>query len=160
MVQLSTRESLWPITAVTVLFFIWGFEYGLLDVLNQQFQSVADMSPGQGTGIHSAYFAGYFFGPSIVGRMVLKHWGFSACFVVGLSIYACGTLIFWPAAVLTSFPAFVITNFIIDFGLSILEVAANPFIALCGPSRYSEIRLCLSQGVQAIGSVVAHCKCR
>ena len=155
MVQMTNRESVFPISMVTVLFFIWGFEYGLLDVLNQQFQSVAHMSATQGTGIHSAYYVGYFFGPLLIGRLVLKHWGFKACYTVGLSIYACGTLIFWPAAVLTSFSAFVITNFIVAFGLSILEVSANPFIALCGPSEYSEIRLNLSQGVQAIGSVVA-----
>ena len=151
----STRESVFPIAVVTVVFFIWGFEYGLLDVLNSQFQRVAGMSAGQGTGIHSAYFAGYLFGPPTVGQLVLKRWGFKACFTVGLSIFACGTLIFWPAAVLTSFPAFVITNFIVAFGLSILEVAANPFIALCGPAEYSEIRLNLSQGIQAIGSIVA-----
>lgn len=155
LVHLSSRESIWPIAAVTVLFFIWGFEYGLLDVLNQQFQAVAHMNAAQGTSIHSAYFAGYFFGPTTVGNLVLKHWGFKACFVVGLSIYACGTLIFWPAAVLTSFPAFIITNFIVAFGLSILEISANPFILLCGPQQYAEIRLNFSQGVQAIGSIVA-----
>ena len=154
-VQVTTRESVFPITMVTILFFIWGFEYGLLDVLNAQFQRAASMDAVQSTSIHSAYFAGYFFGPLLVGRLVLKHWGFKACYTVGLSIYGCGTLIFWPAAVLTSFPAFVITNFIVAFGLSILEVSANPFIALCGPQQYSEIRLNLSQGVQAIGSVVA-----
>lgn len=155
LVQVTNRESIFPIAMVTVLFFIWGFEYGLLDVLNQQFQRVANMSATQSTSIHSAYFAGYFFGPLLVGRLVLKHWGFKACYTVGLSIYGCGTLIFWPSAVLTSFPAFVITNFIVAFGLSILEVSANPFIALCGPPQYNEMRLNLSQGVQAIGSVVA-----
>lgn len=155
LVHLTTRESILPIIMVSVLFFIWGFEYGLLDVLNQQFQEVAHMSPAEGTGIHSSYFAGYFFGPPLIGRLILKHWGFRACFTVGLSIYACGTLIFWPAAVLTSMPAFVITNFIVAFGLSILEVSANPFIFLCGPARYGEIRLNFSQGVQAIGSIVA-----
>ena len=155
LVRTSNRESIFPIAMVTILFFIWGFEYGLLNVLNQQFQSIANMSPAQSTGIHSAYFVGYFFGPLMVGRLVLKHWGFKACYTVGLSIYACGTLIFWPAAVLTSFPAFILTNFIVAFGLSILEVSANPFIFLCGPAQYGEIRLNLSQGVQAIGSIVA-----
>lgn len=155
LVELSVRECVFPIAMVTVLFFIWGFEYGLLDVLNQQFQRVAHMTPTQSTGIHSAYWVGYFFGPILVGRLVLKHWGFKACYPVGLAIYGCGTLIFWPAAVLTSFPAFIITNFIVAFGLSILEVSANPFIILCGPTEYSEIRLNFSQGVQAIGSVVA-----
>ncbi|KAI7561213.1 hypothetical protein D0864_08768 [Hortaea werneckii] len=155
LVQMTAKESLFPVSMVTILFFIWGFEYGLLDVLNQQFQRVAHMSAGQSVGIHSAYFAGYFVGPLTVGRLVLKHWGFKACYSIGLATFACGTLIFWPAAVLTSFPAFIITNFIVAFGLSILETAANPFIVLCGPPEYGEIRLNASQGVQAVGSVVA-----
>ncbi|KAK3072398.1 hypothetical protein LTR53_006891 [Teratosphaeriaceae sp. CCFEE 6253] len=155
MVYMTTGESVFPISAVTVLFFIWGFEYGLLDVLNQQFQKVARMTPGQSTGIHSAYFAGYALGPPLVGKFALQKWGFKACYSIGLSIFASGVLIYWPAAVLTSFPAFIITNFIVAFGLSILEVAANPFIALCGPMEYAEVRLNLSQGVQAVGSVVA-----
>lgn len=155
MVYMTVRESFFPIAMVTVLFFIWGFEYGLLDVLNQQFQRVAHMSAMQSSSIHSAYFAGYFFGPVFIGQPVLRFWGFKACYTVGLSIYACGLLIFWPAAVLTSFVAFVISNFIVAFGLSILEVSANPFIFLCGPQQYGEIRLNLSQGMQAIGSVVA-----
>ncbi|KAG9552099.1 MFS monosaccharide transporter-like protein, partial [Aureobasidium melanogenum] len=154
-VQMTARESLFPVIMVTVLFFIWGFEYGLLDVLNRQFQRVAHMSSAQSVGIHSAYYAGYFFGPLTFGRLALKHYGFKACYIIGLSIYACGILIFWPAAVLTSFPAFVIVNFIVGLGLSTLEISANPFIALCGPMEYVEVRLNLSQGFQAIGTVVA-----
>lgn len=155
MVQMTVRESIFPIIMVTVLFFIWGFEYGLLDVLNQQFQRVAHMTPGQTTSIHSAYYCGYVLGPSLIGWPVLRHWGFKACYSVGLGIYACGTLIFWPSAVLTSYPAYLVTNIIVGTGLSVLEVSANPFIALCGPPEYAEIRLNLSQGVQAIGTVIA-----
>lgn len=155
MVQMNNRDSLFPVAMVTVLFFIWGFEYGLLNVLNQQFQAVAHMSAGQSVAIHSAYYAGYFVAPLTFGRLVLRHWGFKACYTVGLAIYACGTLIFWPAAVLTSFPTYVIVNFLVGMGLSVLEVAANPFIALCGPPQYAEIRLNLSQGFQAVGTVVA-----
>ncbi|QIW97496.1 hypothetical protein AMS68_003014 [Peltaster fructicola] len=155
LVHLTNRESIFPIAMVTILFFIWGFEYGLLDVLNREFQQVAHMTTGQTTAIHSAYYAGYILGPWLIGHWVLQHWGFKACFSVGLSIYACGTLIFWPAAVLTSFPAYLIVNLIVGSGLSILEVAANPFISLCGPPQYAEARLNLSQGVQAIGTVIA-----
>lgn len=155
MVQMTHRESLIPIALVTFLFFIWGFEYGLLNVLNRQFQLVAHVTPGQTTAIHSAYFAGYFLGPLTVGWPVLRHWGFRACFPIGMFIYAGGLLIFWPAAVLSSWPTFVVTNFIVGFGLSLLETACNPFVFLCGPPGYGEIRLNLSQGLQAIGSVVA-----
>ncbi|KAK4610073.1 L-fucose-proton symporter [Fulvia fulva] len=155
LVHLTNRESIYPVTLVTVLFFIWGFEYGLIDTLNHQYQTVANTTTGQSLGIRCAYYVGYFVGPLLVGRWVLQHWGFKACYPIGLAIYAAGCLIFWPAAVLTSWPTLLVTNFIVGFGLSILEVSANPFIVLCGPAEYAEIRLNLSQGVQAIGSIIA-----
>jgi fucose permease len=156
MVEMTNRESLFPNIMVTILFFLWGVAYGFLDTLNAQFQKIAaHMGRGQTIGIHSAYFAAYFFGTLTFGRLILKHWGFKACYIVGLCIYACGTLVFWPSAVLTSFPAFLVSNFIVGLGLSTLEIAANPFVALCGPSKHMEMRLNISQGVQAIGTVVS-----
>ena len=155
MVHMTNRESLFPVAMVTVLFFLWGLAYGFLDTLNSEFQDVAGMSHGQSIGIHSAYFAGYLVAPIAFGRFTLKRWGFKACFIVGLCIYGCGTLVFWPSAVLASFPAFLISNFIVGLGLSTLEIAANPFSALCGPPQYSEMRLNFSQGVQAVGSVLS-----
>jgi len=152
---MSSRESIYPIMMVTVLFFVWGFAYGLLDTLNARFQEVAHMSNGQTVGQHSAYYLGYIVGPLMFGRQVFRLWGFKACYMVGLTIYACGTLIFWPSAVLTSFPAFLISNFIVGLGLSTLELGANPFIALCGPPEYAEARLNLSQGIQATGTVIS-----
>lgn len=151
----SVRESIYPVMMVTVLFFVWGFAYGFLDVLNSRFQQVARMSDWQTVGQHSAYYAGYIVGPLTFGRIVFKKWGFKACYMVGLSVYSCGTLVFWPSAVLNSFPAFLISNFIVGAGLSTLELSANPFIALCGPPEYAEVRLNISQGVQAIGSIVS-----
>ena len=155
MVHMSSKESYFPLAMVTILFFLWGFAYGLLDTLNAQFQLVVNMNQAQETGLHSAYWAGYFVAPLTFGRVVLKKWGFKATFITGLCIYACGTLIFWPSAVLASFPAFLISNFVVGLGLATLEVAANPFIILCGPTRYAETRINLSQGVQAVGSVVS-----
>ncbi|PIA92697.1 L-fucose-proton symporter [Cercospora beticola] len=152
---LTTKESIYPVALVTVMFFVWGFEYGLVDVLNSQFQTVASVTVAQSVGIGSAYYCGYLVGPITIGHWVLKHWGFKACFPIGLSIYACGCLIFWPAAVLTSWPTILVTNFIVGFGLSMLEISANTFISLCGPAQYAEVRLNLSQGVQAVGGVVA-----
>jgi fucose permease len=151
----SVRESVYPVLMVTFLFFIWGFAYGFLDVLNSRFQQIARMSDWQTVGQHSAYYVGYIVGPLTFGRLVFKAWGFKACYMVGLSVYACGTLVFWPSAVLNSFPAFLVSNFIVGAGLSTLELSANPFIALCGPPEYAEARLNLSQAVQAIGTVVS-----
>ncbi|KAJ9491225.1 hypothetical protein VN97_g2032 [Penicillium thymicola] len=155
MLKLNNRESIAPIALTTLLFFLWGFAYGLLDILNSQFKAIVHLGPWHSLGLHGAYFGGYVVGPLLVGRPVLKIWGFKSTFITGLCIYACGTLIFWPSAVLTSTPAFILSNFIVGFGLAVLETAANPFIALCGPLENSEIRLNISQGVQAVGSVLS-----
>ena len=151
----SNRESVYPVLMVTILFFVWGFAYGFLNVLNSRFQEVANSNPWETVGQHSAYYVGYIIGPLTFGRIVFKTWGFKACYIVGLSVYACGTLIFWPSAVLNSFPAFLISNLITGAGLSTLELSANPFIALCGPPEYAEVRLNLSQAVQAVGSILS-----
>ncbi|RHZ73473.1 hypothetical protein CDV55_108337 [Aspergillus turcosus] len=155
MLKLTNKESIAPNALTTILFFMWGFAYGLLDILNSQFQQIVRLDSWRSLGLHAVYFGGYLVGPPLVGRTVLKRWGFKSTFITGLCIYACGTLIFWPSAVLTSYSAFTVSNFIVGFGLAVLETAANPFIALCGPLENSEIRLNISQGVQAIGSVVS-----
>lgn len=155
MLKFSNKQSIWPIAVVTVIFFLWGFAYGLLDQLNSQFQRVVQISTGQSLGLHAAYFGGYLIGPLTLGRFILKHYGFKASMMSGLCVYGCGTLVFWPSAVLTNYVAFVISNFIVGFGLSCLEIAANPYIALCGPLEYAEVRLNLSQAFQAVGTVVS-----
>lgn len=155
MLKLTNRQSVQPVAIVTVLFFLWGFAYGLLDVLNSQFRRVVRTTPGQGLGLHAAYFAGYLVGPLTLGRFILKKYGFKAAMIAGLAVYGCGTLVFWPSSVLGSYEAFIVSNFIVGFGLSCLEVSANPYIALCGPLEYAEVRLNLSQGFQAIGGILS-----
>ncbi|KAL8958297.1 MAG: hypothetical protein Q9193_004618 [Seirophora villosa] len=155
MVRLSNRESLPSLLFVTILFFLWGFAYGLLSILNAQFQRIVHVSDAQASGLHAAYFGAYFVAPLTFGRIVLKKWGFRQTFIVGLCVYGTGTLVFWPSAVLLSYPAFLVSNFLVGLGVSTLELGGNPFIALCGPPEYSEVRLNISQAVQAIGSVVS-----
>ena len=155
MLKMSNKESIFPISLVTILFFLWGFAYGLLDVLNQQFQVIVHITAGQAIGLHSAYYGAYFIAPLTFGQWIFCKYGFKATFITGLCIYGIGTLVFWPSAVLASFPAFLISNLIIGLGVATLETAGNPFISLCGPPEYAEVRLNISQGVQAIGSVVS-----
>lgn len=155
MVKLTNKQSYPSLALVTILFFLWGFAYGLLQVLNQQFQNIVRTNAGQAVALHSAYYAAYFFAPLTFVRYIFKHWGFRATFIAGLCVYAVGTLVFWPSAVLASFPAFLVSNFIIGLGVATLETAGNPFISLCGPPEYAEVRLNVSQGFQAIGSVLS-----
>jgi fucose permease len=155
MLKLNNRESLAPIALVTLVFWLWGFSYGLLGNLSNHLQAVLGLDTWESLGIHAAYFSGYLVSPVTLGRWVLKGWGYKATLITGLFVYACGTLIFWPSAVLSSFPAFIVSNFIVGSGLGVLETAANSFIALCGPQENAELRLNISQGIQAIASVVS-----
>ncbi|KAI1116324.1 major facilitator superfamily domain-containing protein [Nemania sp. NC0429] len=176
LIRMSTRDSLKYCTTVSILFLLWGFSYGLLNTLSTAVAQIANMTVPETLGLTSAYFgAGYFFGPLLVGEWILRHdehrrlekraknsqfddsiGGFKATFMIGLCIYGIGTIIFWPSAVLTSFPGFLISNFVVGFGLAVLETAANPFIALCGPMDYAEMRLLLSQGIQAVATVISN----
>jgi FHS family L-fucose permease-like MFS transporter len=136
-------------------FFMWGFAYGLLDVLNSRFQVALHITQGESSGLQAAYFGAYFVGPLTYSGWFLRRFGYRYTFILGLSIYCVGALMFWPAAVKRSFGGFCGAMFLAGSGLSTLEVSANPYIAVCGPPKWSEFRLELSQSVQAVGSVVA-----
>lgn len=156
MMATGMKESVKYCSMVTILFFLWGFSYGLLEVLNYQISLVGGMSSARMQGLGTVYFGAYGIGPLVLGRPVLKAFGFRMTFIAGLALYAIGVLMFWPSAVLISWPGFIVSYLTIGMSLSVLETAANPFLALCGPLQYAEIRLLLAQGVQGIGSVVSH----
>lgn len=173
MLRCSVSESWKYCTAVTILFFLWGVSYGLLNTLNNAVAFVAGMSHAQTLGLTSAYFGGgYFFGPLLVGEWILRRdehhrtprknrqgregiGGFKVTFIVGLCFYGIGTIIFWPSAVTNSFGGFMLSSFVVGFGLSILETGANAFMILCGPEKYADTRLMFAQGVQGVGSVIS-----
>lgn len=152
---LTVRQSIFPIVLVTVLFFLWGFAYGLLDVLNAKFQTSLNITAAKAGGLQGAYFGAYLIGPPTYSGWIVRKFGYRWTFITGLCIYGVGALMFWPSAVKRSFAGFCGSLFIVGSGLSTLETSANPFIATCGPPRLSEFRLELSQSFQAIGSVMA-----
>ena len=152
---LTVKQSIMPCLLVTLLFFLWGFAYALLDVLNAKFQTTLNITAAKAGGLQGAYFGAYFIGPPTYSGWLVRKFGYRWTFIVGLIIYGVGALMFWPSAVYRSFAGFCGSLFIVGSGLSTLETSANPFIATCGPPRLSEFRLELSQSVQAVGSVVA-----
>lgn len=152
---LTVKQSILPIVLVTVLFFLWGFAYGLLDVLNAKFQTSLNITAAKAGGLQGAYFGAYLIGPPTYSGWIVRKFGYRWTFITGLCIYGVGALMFWPSAVKRSFAGFCGSLFIVGSGLSTLETSANPFIATCGPPRLSEFRLEISQSFQAIGSVMA-----
>jgi FHS family L-fucose permease-like MFS transporter len=107
------------------------------------------------SGLSAAYFGAYFICPPTISGWILRKWGFRVTFMTGLAVLAVGCLLMWPSGVKSSFGGFCGSMFVVGAGLSTLETAADPFLSICGPPRYSEIRLNLAQAVQAVGSFVA-----
>ncbi|KAK7544183.1 glucose/galactose transporter [Phyllosticta citribraziliensis] len=153
--HLTLKQSLLPNLLVTILFFLWGFAYGLLDVLNSHFQTGLNITASEASGLSASYFGAYFVCPLTISGWILRRYGFRVTFMTGLAVLAVGCLLFWPSGVKRSFGGFCGSMFIVGAGLSTLETGADNFLAICGPPRYSEIRLNLAQGVQGIGSFAA-----
>ncbi|KAL8756644.1 MAG: hypothetical protein Q9199_002798 [Rusavskia elegans] len=153
--ELTLRQSIYPLCLVTVLFFLWGFSYGLLDTLNKHFQNTLDISKARSSGLQAAYFGAYPLASLGHANWILRNFGYKAVFIWGLCLYGLGSLIAWPCLVHRSFGGFCAAIFVIGNGLGSLETAANPYLAVCGPPRYSEIRINLAQAFNAVGTVVA-----
>ncbi|KAB8241008.1 major facilitator superfamily domain-containing protein [Aspergillus flavus] len=152
---LTLRQSLWPLCLVTILFFLWGFAYGLLDTLNKHFQITLGITRTRSAGLQAAYFGAYPLASLGYANYMLRHFGYKSVFIMGLVLYGIGALCMWPAGLNRSFGGFCAATLVIGSGLGSLETAANPYLAVCGPPKYAEIRINLAQAFNGIGTCVA-----
>ncbi len=149
----DTKKYLFPFILVTSLFFLWGFSYGLLDVLNKHFQETLNITKARSTLLQAAYFGAYFL-MALPAGWIIKKFSYKTGIIVGLLFYAAGAFLFYPAAGARSFEFFLFALFVIASGLTCLETAANPYITVLGPQHNSEFRLNLSQSFNGVGSFI------
>lgn len=112
------------------------------------------ISRARSSGLQAAYFGAYPLASTVYANWILRHYSYKAVFMFGLTLYGIGGLLMWPAGLKRSFGGFCGATFIIGSGLGSLETAANPFIAVCGPPKYSELRINLAQSFNAVGTVM------
>lgn len=141
-----------PFVLVTFLFFLWGIPNNLTDVLIRQFMKSFALSRVQAALVQFAQFSGYFI-MAMPAAFFMRRFGYKAGFVVGLLLFALGTFLFWPAAVVAKYGFFLFALLIIGSGLSFLETASNPFIAQLGDPASSERRLNFSQAFNPFGAI-------
>ncbi|KAH7137773.1 major facilitator superfamily domain-containing protein [Dactylonectria macrodidyma] len=153
--ELTLRESLFPIALVTILFFLWGFSYSLLDTLNKHFQDTLGINKARSSGLQAAYFGAYPLASLGHAAWLLRHYGYRAVFIWGLFLYGLGALLAIAAIKAHSFGGFCTCIFVIGNGLGSLETAANPYITVCGPPKYAEIRINISQAFNGIGTIIS-----
>jgi MFS transporter, FHS family, L-fucose permease len=147
----KSNKYLFPIILVTSLFFLWGFAYGLLDVLNKHFQDTLDITKKRSTLLQAAYFGAYFL-VALPAGLFMQKVGYKKGIITGLLLYAAGALLFYPSAQNSSFNFFLLSLFVLASGLAFLETAANPYITVLGNPETSEYRLNLSQSFNGVGS--------
>src|SRR6201995_3403670 len=137
---------------IIVLFFLWGMSNNLTDILVQQFKKSFELSQLGAQLVQTANFLGYFC-MAIPAALLMRRWGYKAGMVTGLVMVGAGMILFWPAAVSGQYALFLIALFTVGCGASILERAANPFIAQFGDPVTSEQRLNFSQSFNPPGAI-------
>src|SRR5271163_1900572 len=142
------------LVVVTTLFFMWGFLTCLNDILVPHLKPIFDLSYAKIMFIQFAFFSAYFVFSVPMGKIV--EWiGYKWTMVGGLFTMGAGALLFIPAAAAPSYPLFLFALMVLAGGITALQVSANPYVAVLGPSRTASSRLNLAQAFNSLGTTIA-----
>lgn len=137
---------------VSVLFLLWGFCNGMIDVLDKHFQNSLHIGKAESAFVPFANYIGYFV-MAIPAGLLARRFGYKAGILVGLVLIATGAFWFIPATHIGTFTAFLTGLFILATGLTCLETVANPYTTVLGEPETSAVRINLAQTCNSIGSI-------
>src|ERR1700693_4346265 len=142
-----------PLATVTTLFFMWGFLTCLNDILVPHLKSIFDLNYTKVMLIQFAFFSAYFIF-SIPSAKLVDAIGYKKTMVTGLFTMGVGAVLFIPAASAASFPLFLVALMTLAAGITALQVAANPYVAVLGPPQTASSRLNLTQAFNSLGTTI------
>ena len=142
------------LAVATTLFFMWGFLTSLNDVLIPHLKAVFELNYTRAMLVQFTFFGAYFL-MSLPAGWLVAHLGYKKGIIAGLLIAAVGALGFWPSAALRTYEAFLASLFVLATGITVLQVAANPYVALLGPEQTASSRLTLAQALNSLGTTLA-----
>ncbi len=142
------------LTLLASLFFMWGFITVINGTLLPHLRSVFELSYFQTTLIESVWFIAYFFA-SIPSAKLIERVGYQRAMVIGLAMMAVGALLMVPAARMPSYGVTLFALFVIASGITLLQVAANPYVAVVGSPETASSRLNLVQAFNSAGATLA-----
>jgi FHS family L-fucose permease-like MFS transporter len=142
------------LTLLASLFFMWGFITVINNTLLPHLRSVFELNYTQTTLIESVWFIAYFVA-SIPSAKLIERVGYQKAIVTGLLVMAAGALLMVPAARLPSYGVVLTALFIIASGITLLQVAANPYVTVIGPPETGSARLNLVQAFNSLGTTLA-----
>ncbi|HEY4185170.1 MAG TPA: L-fucose:H+ symporter permease [Polyangia bacterium] len=148
------KSYLAPLAVLTSLFFMWGFLTCLNDIIIPHLKAVFELSYAKAMLIQFAFFTAYFVVSLPAGAIVNKL-GYKNGIIIGLVTAGLGCLAFYPAAGARSYGLFLFALFVLASGITLLQVAANPFVAILGKPETASSRLTLTQAINSLGTTIA-----
>lgn len=145
---------------LTGLFFMWGFMTVLNDILIPYLKGVFELNHTQAMFIQFAFFGAYFIGSLIYFLISVNYGdpiskiGYKNGIILGLLVSATGSALFYPAAHFLMYGFFLAALFVMGLGFTLLQIAANPYVAILGPEKTASSRLNLSQGFNSLGTTI------
>src|SRR5262245_18966292 len=138
---------------LTSLFFMWGRITSLNDIWIPHLKNAFTLSYVQATLIQFAFFGAYFVVSLPAGWLVEKL-GYKPGIIIGLAIAGVGCVLFYPAAAAAAYPLFLGALFVLASGITLLQVAANPYVTILGPPQTASSRLTLAQAFNSLGTTI------
>lgn len=142
------------LTVLTSLFFMWGFITCLNDILIPHLKRAFDLNYVETMLIQFTFFTAYFI-MSLPSGTIVEKIGYKRGIVIGLATAGIGCLLFYPAAGTRSYPLFLSAFFVLASGITLLQVAANPYVSILGPPATASSRLNLTQAFNSLGTTIA-----
>jgi MFS transporter, FHS family, L-fucose permease len=142
------------LSILTTLFFMWGFITCLNDILIPHLKTVFSLNYTQVMLIQFTFFTAYFV-VSVPSGLIVERVGYRRGIVIGLVTAGVGCLMFYPAAGTRSYPIFLSALFVLASGITLLQVSANPYVAILGKPETASSRLTLTQAFNSLGTTVA-----
>ena len=142
------------LTILTSLFFIWGFITCLNDILIPHLKSVFTLNYTQAMLVQFCFFTAYFV-VSVPSGYLVEKIDYKGGIIAGLSIAGIGCLLFYPAASQHSYPLFLAALFVLASGITLLQVAANPYVTILGKPETASSRLTMTQAFNSLGTTIA-----
>lgn len=152
-VNSAVKNNNSALVIVTLLFFMWGLLTSLNDVLIPHLKSIYTLTYVQAMLVQFCFFGAYFI-VSWPAGILIKRIGYQSGAVVGLVIAATGCALFYPAAT-RGYGLFLLAFFVLASGITILQVAANPYVTVLGDAKTASSRLTLTQAFNSLGTTIA-----
>ncbi|QNH63769.1 sugar MFS transporter [Hymenobacter sediminicola] len=150
----AARSYAGPMVLMTTLFFLFGAVTNFNDVLMPYLKDVCQLTDLQSSAVQSAFFGAYFLMSLPAGR-VLEKLGFKRGIVLGLLVMALGALLFVPAANSRTFGLFLLALGLLGAGVTLLQVAANPYVSVLGPARTAASRVSIVGVANGLGGTIS-----